>query len=188
MKKNIRLRFLILTSFLSAMQIFYGCNTTALKKDTVPAINFTCDEKADEALKNRRYEKSIILHEFFIKENPDNGLAMYHLGYSHGQLGYHENEVECYEKAVKLGFHGSGIFFNLGMAYGEQERLYDAMDMFRKAIELDPEDADSIYQLGKLNIRTGQIEKAGKHLKELMKIAPDDEMTLDLKSLLEDIK
>jgi hypothetical protein len=46
----------------------------------------SCDEVADDALKNQNYEKSIILHEFFIKENPENGLAMYHLGFSHGQL------------------------------------------------------------------------------------------------------
>jgi tetratricopeptide (TPR) repeat protein len=172
-------------SVILSLQVFYGCSTAPVKKGAVPVQDLICDKKADEALKDRRYEKSVILHEFYVKENPDNGLAMYHMGYSYGQLGEHENEVRCYEKAISLGFYGSGIFFNLGMVYGEMGRYDDAVKMFRKELELDPGDSDSIYQLGTLYLKTGQIEKAEDQLEKLMKVDPDGEMTLGLKNALE---
>ena len=219
MKKNIILFSTTLLFFLLAMQIFYGCGIPPVKKGTVPTQNMVCDEKADEALKNKRYEKSVILHEFFLKENPDNGLAMYHLGFSHGQLGDHENEVKCYEKAIDLGFFGSSILFNLGMVYGEMGKYEDSMRVFEKAvkiepdqadnhfglalayqrmgsyeqaekefkraIKLDPENVDINYFLGVHYVETGQFDNAKKQLKRLTKIDPDNEMTQELKRMLE---
>ena len=179
--------FLLFTCILAGIFTFCGCGTVS-RVTGGASIEFTCDKKADEALKNKNYEKSIILHEFFIKENPDNGLAMYHLGFSYGQLGDHEKEVKYYEEAIRLGYRSPGLFFNLGMAYGETGRPDDAIKMFKRAGELDPEDADSFYHLGMLYLETGQTEKAKKQLEKLMKIDPDGEMTRELKSELENKK
>ena len=187
LNKNMKFSFLFPAFLLIIILAWCGCGTATVKKDVSSSV-FTCDKKADDALKNKSYEKSIILHEFFIKENPDNGLAMYHLGYSYGQLGDHENEIKYYEEAIKKGYYSPGIFFNLGMAYGEMERFDDAMKMFGKAIELNPEDVDAIYNLGTLYLENGQEEKAKEQLEKLMKIDPDGEMTLKLKDELDNRK
>lgn len=121
-----------------------GCGT---KSTLSPEAVVVCDKDADEALKNRNYEKSVILHEFYVKENPENGLAFYHLGFSYGLLGDHENEVKYYERAVSLGYYGLGVFFNLGMAYGEMEKFDDSVKIFQKAIEVDPERSDNHFGL-----------------------------------------
>jgi tetratricopeptide (TPR) repeat protein len=154
------------------MQVFYGCGTAPIQKNTIPATDMICDEKADEAMKNRRYEKSIILHEFYLKDNPDNGLAMYHMGYSYGQLGDHENEVKCYEKAIDLGFYGSNIFFNLGMVYGEMGKLDDSIRIFKKAVEIEPKKADNHFGLALAYQRMGSYELAEKELKRSIKLDP----------------
>ncbi len=69
------------------------------------------------------YEAGILLHQHFLEKEPTNGLALYHLGYAYGQTGDHVKEVLYYEKAVSLGFSEYHIFFNMGMAYGELNRI-----------------------------------------------------------------
>jgi tetratricopeptide (TPR) repeat protein len=154
------------------LQASSGCGTAPLKKGSIPITNMVCDEKADEALKDRRYEKSIILHEFYLKENPENGLAMYHMGYSYGQLGDHENEVECYEKAINLGFYGSSIFFNLGMAYREMGMYEDSVRIFKKAMDIEPSMADNHFGLALAYQRMGSNDLAEMELKRAIKLDP----------------
>ena len=174
MKKNNISFFTIVIFFYLTMQIFNGCSVAPVKKDSIPGPGMACDKKADEALKNRRYEKSIILHEFFLNENSDNGLAMYHLGFSHGQLGDHENEVKYYEKAISLGFYGSSIFFNLGMVYGEMGRYDDSVRIFNKAMEVDPGRADNHFGLALAYQRMGSYELAEKEYIKALKLDPED--------------
>jgi tetratricopeptide (TPR) repeat protein len=174
LKKNNILPFVILAFFLSAMQVFYGCGTAASKKDVMPTPELTCDKDADEALKERRYEKSVILHEFYLKEHPDNGLAMYHLGFSHGQLGDHENEVKCYEKAIDLGFYGASIFFNLGMVYGEMGKYEDSVRIFKKAMKIEPGRADNHFGLALAYQQMGSYEPAEEEFKKALELDPED--------------
>ncbi len=174
MKKNSILFSIFLFFSLPAMQLFYGCGITPAKKEALPVQGMICDKEADEALMDERYEKSIILHEFFLKENPDNGLAMYHMGFSYGQLGDHENEVKCYEKAISLGFDGAGIFFNLGMVYGEMGRFEDSVRVFKKAIEIEPDRADNHFGLALAYQRMDSFELAEQEFKRAIKLNPGD--------------
>ena len=173
MKKYRILNFLLSVFLLISVQILSGCGTLPAKKGLVPPL-FTCDKKADDALKNKNYEKSIILHEFFLKENPDNGLAMYHTGFSYGQLGDHENEVKFYEEAIKLGYYGSGIFFNLGMVYGEMGKLEDSVRIFKDAIEVEPGRADNHFGLALVYQKMDSGRLAEKEFKRAIHLDPDD--------------
>ena len=154
--------------------IFYGCRTAPVKKATAPNRNMICDEKADEAMKEKRYEKSIILHEFFLKENPDNGLAMYHMGYSYGQLGDHEYEVKYYEKAIGLDFYGFSILFNLGMVYGEMGKYEDSLRVLKKATEMEPEKAENHFGLAFTYMKMTSYELAEKEFIKAIKLEPED--------------
>ncbi len=172
MKKNSILFFVILTCIPVAIQMFCGCGTAPVKKEALPVLDMICDKEADKALKDGKYEKSIILHEFFLKDNPGNGLAMYHMGYSYGQLGDHENEVKCYEKAIGLGFYGSSIFFNLGMVYGEMERFEDSVRIFKKAMEVEPDSAENHFGLALAYQKMGSYDLAEEEFKRAIKLDP----------------
>ncbi|MBN1905145.1 MAG: tetratricopeptide repeat protein [Deltaproteobacteria bacterium] len=170
MRKKILLPILI--SLILVLQLFTGCGTGMKSISSTPGMK--CDEKADEALMDNRFEKSVILHEFFIKEHPENGLAMYHLGYSHGQLNDREKEMKYYEEAIRLGYYGSGIFFNLGMAYSEMEKYDDAVRIFKKAIEVEPESADNHFGLALTYEKMGDLAGAEKALITAAKLSPSD--------------
>jgi len=133
---------------LIAMCLGAGCAKRDVVKESVPAKTWTCDKEADEAMKRHDYQEAVRLHQKILEAEPDNTLALYHLGYAYGQTGDHDREVFFYERAAVLGYTEGNIFFNLGMAYGELNRIDEAIESFKKALTLDPDSADSHFGLG----------------------------------------
>jgi len=133
--------------YLIALCLCAGCAKREMVKESVPITRWTCDREADEAVKRHDYEEAIRLHQKILETEPDNALALYHLGYAYGQTGDHEREVLFYERAAVLGFTEGNIFFNLGMAYGELNRIDEAIESFKKALTLDPDSADNHFGL-----------------------------------------
>ena len=150
---SIRIRhlpqFLGLASCLAALCVSAGCTMGVLEKGPDSGGVWICDDEADKAMRLHDYEMAIALHQRLLKRDPENALALYHLGYAYGQMGNHVEEVIYYKRAIDLGFDKDGIFFNLGMAYGELNELEESMDAFKRALDIDPHNADNHYGLAR---------------------------------------
>ena len=152
----------ILVFSLSAICAGTGCSKGLLRKGPDAGKTWTCDNAADEAMKRNDYEAGILLHERFLEKEPENALALYHLGYAHGQMGDHLKEVSYYENAIALGFRKKGIFYNLGMASGELNDTEKAVGAFKKALEIDPYDADNYFGLAMAYYQKGFADRLAK--------------------------
>jgi len=124
-----------------------GCARREAREEPAAPKRWTCDQEADKALQRHDYQEGIRLHKQLLEAEPNNALALYHLGYAYGQTGDHEKEVFYYERAAALGFEQNHIFFNLGMAYGELNRIEESVKAFEKALELHPRCADNHFGL-----------------------------------------
>ena len=152
---------------------FLACATQPTKIEHVPATVRTCSKEADEALRRGDYQTSIILHEKLLEKEPDNLLALYHLGYTYGQLGQHEEEVVFYEKAFYLGFGTGNFFFNFGMALGELNRLDRALVIFQRGLDLEPENADILFGIALAHHRKGDYRAAEKAFIKVIELDPE---------------
>lgn len=149
-----------------------GCSRVSVEKPPVKIQAVTCDLQADEAMGLNDYETSIRLHLQFIEKEPENELALYHLGYAYGQAGYHQKEVFFYEKAIVLGLKKDHIFFNLGMAHGELNQLEKAIDAFKEGLALHPTSADNYFGLGLTYERSGRYKAAESALIKAIELDP----------------
>ncbi len=131
-----------------ALSLGTGCATDHLGKRDEPEKGWACDKEADEAMMRNDYEGGILLHERLLEKEPENALALYHLGYAYGRVGENLKEVSCYEKAIGLGFKKERIFFNLGMAYGELHQTEKSIGAFKEALTINPDRADNHFGLG----------------------------------------
>ena len=132
---------------LSAVCAGAGCSKVFLGKKPDVQKKWTCDNEADEAMKRNDYEAGISLHERFLEKEPENALALYHLGYAYGQIGENLREVSHYEKAISFGYKRDRIFFNLGMAYGELNQTEKSISAFKQALDMNPGIADNHFGL-----------------------------------------
>src|ERR1700728_4431882 len=114
-----------------------------------------CDPLADYYLGMEDYPQSIRRHEIVVKEQPNNALAYYHLGFSYGVPGDHRAELADYQKAVELGLSDWQLFLNLGLLYLDGDRLDDATAVLRLATLLGPYHPETHFNLALAYERTG---------------------------------
>ncbi len=108
-----------------------------------------CDPLADYFLGMEDYPEAIRRHQLVIKAHPDNALAHYHLGFSYGLMGEHQQELTEYRDAIDLGLDDWQLFLNLGLLYLEAGNVHEAMQVLKLATLLGPDRAgDAISTLG----------------------------------------
>jgi Tfp pilus assembly protein PilF len=74
--------------------------------------------------------------------------------------------LEDYEKTVEYWFVIGTMYFNLGMNK-------EAIDAFKQAIKIDPDNADAHYNLGTAFIKSGMYKEAIEAYKQVIRIKPD---------------
>ena len=92
-------RFILLCC-LAALFTVTGCSERSSNESTGNPKKWVCDKEADEVMKRENYKRGISLHERFLRKEPDNAIAIYHLGYALGQIGDLRGEVSCDEQAI----------------------------------------------------------------------------------------
>jgi tetratricopeptide (TPR) repeat protein len=130
-----------------ASSVNTGCSKLPTGNREAVGKKWICDRDADDAMNRYDYEAGISLHERLLEKQPENALAIYHLGYAYGRTRDHQNEAFCYEKAITLGLRDEQIYFNLGMAYGELNHMEKSIAAFKKALEINPNSADYHFEL-----------------------------------------
>ena len=127
-----------------AMALLAACATPMPTTEAPPQ----CDAVADEAVDRGDWDTARKEHERVLREQPDNCLALYHLGYIWGQLGDSEKEVHYYEAAADCGYLDDRLFFNLGMVYADQGNIEAALGTLERAAQLNPKNPDNFFGLG----------------------------------------
>ncbi|MBW1672376.1 MAG: tetratricopeptide repeat protein [Deltaproteobacteria bacterium] len=149
-----------------------GCSKGFLEKRPTHEKQWACDKAVDEPMKQHDYGKAILLHQSFLRKEPANGLALYHLGYAYGQTGDHQKEALYYEQAIDLGFKEDSLFFNLGMAYGELNQIENSIDAFNKALNINPNSADNHFGLALAYQRSVADKMAAEEFLKAIEIDP----------------
>jgi tetratricopeptide (TPR) repeat protein len=132
-----------------------------------------CNDQADKAVTDGDWEQALLRHQAFLVANPDNCLAIYHLGYIWGRLGDRDKEIEQLERAAACGYDKDDqLYFNLGMAYAEVDQKANAITAFERAITLNPQNADNHFGLGLTAFSAGHPDLARRALAKAVEVDP----------------
>jgi Flp pilus assembly protein TadD len=101
-----------------------------------PGSNTVCDSTADYFLGAQDYPEAVRLHLQIVKQNPNDALAHYHLGFAYGMEGQFGKEIREYERAEALGLNTFDLFVNLGVARLENGDLPGATSALLTASRL----------------------------------------------------
>jgi tetratricopeptide (TPR) repeat protein len=131
-----------------------------------------CDPLADYFLGMEDYPEAIRRHQLVIKEHPENALAHYHLGFSYGLMGQHQQELAEYVSAIDLGLDDWQLFLNLGLLYLEAGNGHAAMEVLRLATLLGSDSPETHFNLGLAYQRLGNLEQAEQEILLSLQIDP----------------
>jgi type IV pilus biogenesis/stability protein PilW len=141
------------------------------------------DPKAVEAynflgliyLTNSEFDKAIEQFEEAVKIDPYFTDARNNLGIACRRLGQLDRAEQEFRAALKDGNYRSPekIHLNLGHLYLEQDRDRDAIESFRRAVEIQPEYLLGLMGLGQAYSAAGQVDLAEKAYQKVVRSAPD---------------
>jgi tetratricopeptide (TPR) repeat protein len=131
-----------------------------------------CDPLADYYLGMEDYPEAIRRHRIVIKDDPDNALAHYHLGFAYGVIGQHREELAEYQKAIELGLDDWQLFLNLGLLYLESGQDRDATQVLRLATLLGPDRPETHFNLALAYERGGALAQAEQEALLSLRIDP----------------
>jgi tetratricopeptide (TPR) repeat protein len=82
-----------------------------------------------------------------------------------------DQSVECYQKVVKQKQHHV-LYMSLANIYEQQGKFDEAIEAYKKSLELKPEFTFSLYGLGFVYIKQGRYEEAIQPLQKLLAVEP----------------
>jgi tetratricopeptide (TPR) repeat protein len=127
-------------------------------------------DRAEDAL--RQYTESINRNPRFID-------AYRELGTLYADLDFLEQSVQVFQSALQAVGEGSAeeaeIRHRLGTVYQEQRQFPEAVNEFRRALEIDPRQTDTLFSLGWTYALMDQREDARLYLKKFVNSASGNE-------------
>jgi uncharacterized protein (TIGR02466 family) len=106
--------------------------------------------------KSGQLQQAQALYAKILQSEPNNPQLLNYYGVLKAQIGDRQAAIDLLEKAVSLD-RSFGYLNNLGNIYRAANRLEDAVNCYRKALELNPESADSHLNLGIALTEKGEI-------------------------------
>lgn len=127
----------------------------------------------------KKYPLGHAVDEFLsaIKLKPDYWEAYYHLGLTYVEIGRLEDAEENIKKALELQQLKSGksdLHDELGNVYLMQGKYSDAINEYEKAVNLDKNNVEAIYDIAMAYEKVGNKEKAVESYKKFIEISPPD--------------
>jgi tetratricopeptide (TPR) repeat protein len=161
------------------MRIYYICDEyDALLRSCLTAENYGMVDAAVTAYKmyavykiDRRPDDVIEPLKQALKQQPDNEIALITLASAYLQLEEYAKAVRCYNRLIKKSPF-SGYYADRGYAYGLWDRADAEIRDYRKAIELDPDNAYARYRLGFVSYMKNKMADAMLHLERARELAP----------------
>ena len=105
------------------------------------------------------YSEAIRQYRLFLKEQPDNFIALANLGAALAHEGLYEEAIEDYKKALKINPGNPGVEFNLGLAHYKALQLEDAAREFKHLYAIAPGNLKIALLLGDCYFRLGEYKK-----------------------------
>lgn len=126
-------------------------------------------------LTNSEFDKSIEQFEEAVKIDPYFTDARNNLGIAYRRVGRLDRAEKEFQEALKNGNYRNPekIYLNLGHLYLEQGRTGEAIEAFRRAVEIDPEYLLGLIGLGEAYGAAGQADRAQTALNTIIRLAPD---------------
>jgi Flp pilus assembly protein TadD len=115
--------------------------------------------QAEDAINKKDYAAALQPLESYLAQRPDDALAHFQLGYAYSGLQREEEAKAEYTRAIALNPKLAAAHLNLGLTLLDQDAA-GAMEAFRRAAELLPDQSRPRYLLGVALERTGKLPEA----------------------------
>jgi tetratricopeptide (TPR) repeat protein len=124
------------------------------------------------------YEQAQAFFQRAVKDDPDSAEPLYGLGSVYLQQNKSQEAKDCFERALQLHANYPGTpanaWINLGILSARAGDLDKAIDLFKRAAQMDPDHAIALQNLGSAYRQKKDWPNAEKALKRAVELTPED--------------
>ncbi len=141
----------------------------------------------------KKYEEAKTKYEETIKREPDNAVALNNIAYLlSDELGKPAEAIPYAERAKRLEPNNPDVLDTLGWALALSNRSGEAAGMLLRALQIDGNSVATLYHLGMVHLKKGEIEDAQARLDAAKKAAatlrPDDPLVAKIGEALKKVE
>ncbi len=125
-------------------------------------------------------EGAIREYRAYLKQNPENIIALSNLGAALSRSGHYEEATVEYGRALKKDPANTPVRLNLALAYYKTSRVGEAAAELEKVLKQEPGNSQAVYLLADCDLRLGENKKVIELLTPLEKQAPNDKAVIYL--------
>jgi tetratricopeptide (TPR) repeat protein len=126
---------------------------------------------------SREFETAILTYKKGLELYGENDQFSFHIGACYAELGKINLAVPPFQEAIRLNPKNADAMNYLGYLWTDQGiRLDEAIDLIRKALEIDPENPAYMDSLGWAYYKKGMIQDAVKMLEAAVQKVPEDNL------------
>ena len=125
-------------------------------------------------------EGAIREYRAYLKQNPENIIALSNLGAALSRSGHYEEATIEYQRALKKDPANLPVRLNLALAYYKTSRITDAEHELETVVKRQPGNRQAVYLLADCDLRLGENRKVIDLLSPLEKQTPDDKALIYL--------
>ena len=121
---------------------------------SVLTVSAQGDEKAirkgNRQYRRSNYTEAIAKYKEVIESSPNNTKARFNLGDAYYGLQQYDSAYAAFEKVVEMSPDAklkSDAVFNMGNCLLAQDKYYDAFNIYKVSLKLNPENANALYNL-----------------------------------------
>ena len=128
------------------------------------------------------------LYRQILETAPDNADVLNLMGLIAQAKGLHDQACNWFYRAAKQAPSSPHIYFNLGLSLFNDNKPYEAIDAYQKAIELQPEIKETYNYLAEVYRSLGEDDQAKQNYQKALSIDSDYlEARINLASLEKDV-
>ena len=120
--------------------------------------------KGNEAFRKGDYEQALTYYKDALLDDPLNEVALFNQAAALYKLKKYDQAIETFQKIIgsKDLELSARAFYNIGNAYFQQNKLVQSIDAYKKALELNPNDFDTKYNLELARAKLKELSKKQK--------------------------
>lgn len=136
----------------------------------------------------QKYDQAEQSYRKILEKEPANPEIIILIGNCFANRGENEKAMEWYGKVDFEKISDQMVLFNLGSSFYTQSKYQDALKYYKRAIEIQKDFLDAIYQLGLVYLAMGNNAEAISTFESYLKIGADSEKANQVRQFLDFLK
>jgi tetratricopeptide (TPR) repeat protein len=136
----------------------------------------------------QQYDKAQAAYEKVLEKDPTNPDILLAIGNCYANRGETDKAMEWYNKIEFDKITDPAVLFNIGASFTKQSKFEDALKYYKRAVELQKDFLDGLYELGLTYLALGRNAEAIPSFEDYLKYDPDSPRAEQVKKFLEFLK